>query len=72
MRVEIRRPGNTFGPGTVAAHSHSCAVRRYSAAASGCDGTAGAKLPRTGVKLQRENGLRGYWNWPSNELLCCC
>lgn len=29
-------------------------------------------MARHGVKLQRENGLRGYWNWASNELLCRC
>ena len=48
-----------------------CCARWYSVAASGGDGL----LPQAaadGVKLQRENGLRGYWNWPSNELLCCC
>ena len=29
-------------------------------------------IPWHGVKLLRDNRLRGYWNWPSNELLCCC
>ena len=29
-------------------------------------------MPWHGVKLQRDNRLRGYWNWASNELLCRC
>jgi hypothetical protein len=49
-----------------------CCDGRYSVAAPLSRGDCRLDMPWHGVKLQRDNRLRGYWNWPSNELLCCC